>query len=339
MKERSVFMRYRDTDYLHASARAAYLQQHLITEDELLRAAGAGSAQEAYSILSAKQKYKNKDVKDYESSLNEELASAYRLVEEMTGQRGLTDIFRYPADGHNMKVMVKSRAAEGDFSELYKSGGTVDAAVMTDELNKGRFEKVPEVLGHAGIEAAERLAATGEPQIADVVIDKAVIRLISEAAAKTESSIIMEYAAAGTDLVNIRSALRLLRMNADVHTAAGVFSPEGSCTLSEFEEAYSGGYDALKKLAADIFGSERIAEAVELIKHGRPMGVFERKEDRYLMSIFKKAREIPFGIEPVLSFLYFKEHEIKACRVVLTSKLFDVPKEQIAERVRYIYAD
>ena len=45
-------MRYKDTDYLHASARAAYLENQLITEDELLKAAGADYAEEAYRLLS-----------------------------------------------------------------------------------------------------------------------------------------------------------------------------------------------------------------------------------------------------------------------------------------------
>ena len=44
-------MRYKDTDYLHAAARVAYLENQLITKNDLLKAIDAESAKDAYRLL------------------------------------------------------------------------------------------------------------------------------------------------------------------------------------------------------------------------------------------------------------------------------------------------
>ena len=50
----------KDTDYLHASARTSYLENKMVTESQLMRAAGAGSVQEAYNILSSNSVFKDR---------------------------------------------------------------------------------------------------------------------------------------------------------------------------------------------------------------------------------------------------------------------------------------
>lgn len=332
-------MHYKDTDYLHAAARVTYLENQLVTKEDLLKAIDAESAREAYRLLSGRQIFRDHDMENYEKAFEENLAETYALIEDITGDLGLTYIFRYPIDGHNMKVMIKDKLAAGDFSNLYKTGGTVAAQVMKKELDDARFEEVPELLGQAGLTAADQLAKTKDSQIVDLIIDKAVIALMGKKAEDLSCQALTEYVTAKIDLINIKSALRLLKMKKDTYTAARVFAEGGSFTLKELEEAYTMGYDGLKELAGRTAQSERIKEAVTLIKQGQSIAVFEQQEDGCFKDLFDKTRVIPFGIEPVITFLYLKEQEIRAARLVLVSKLFGIPKEQIAERVRYIYAD
>ncbi|MCI5536380.1 MAG: V-type ATPase subunit [Clostridiales bacterium] len=332
-------MRYKDTDYLHAAARVAYLENQLITKNDLLKAIDAESAKDAYRLLSGKHIFRDHSMDEYEQAFEENLAETYDLVEEITGSIGITNMFRYPVDGHNMKVMIKSRAAGGDFSGLYKYGGTVEPDVMQREFNEKDFYHVPDILGEAALEAADELAKTRDSQIVDILVDKAVIALMGKKAAEIDCECLTDYVTAKIDLTNIRSALRLLKMKKDTYTASKVFAEGGSFSIRELEEAYSMGYDGLKKLVERIPQSERMTEAVNLVKQGQSIGVFEQQADGCFRDLFEKARIVPFGIEPVITYLYLKDQEIRACRLVLVSKLYDLPKEKIAERVRYIYAD
>lgn len=332
-------MHYKDTDYLHAAARVTYLENQLIKKDDLLKAIDAGSAKEAYRLLSGRQIFRERAMEDYEKAFEENLMETYLLVEEITGDLGLTHIFRYPIDGHNMKVMIKSKMASGDFSGLYKTGGTVAVSRMKQELDDASFEEVPEALGYAGLEAAEQLAKTRDSQIVDLTIDKAIIAMMGEKARSIDCQALTDYVLARVDLMNIKSALRLLRMKKDTYAAARVFARGGSFTVKELEEAYAMGYDGIRELVNRIPQSERLTEAIVQAKQGQSIGTFEQQEDGCFQDLFEKTKVIPFGIEPVITYLYLKEQEIRACRLVLTSKLFGISKDQIAERLRYIYAD
>lgn len=332
-------MRYRDTDYLHASVRTAYLENLLVSREELVKAAGSDSAEDAFRLLSGKRIFKNSDPGRYEEAFEESLRESYELVEDITNDMGLTYIFRYSIDGHNMKVMVKSRAASGDFSGLYKTGGTVGTGVMAEELRKGHFYHVPEAVGEAGLEAVSLLAKTGDPQAVDIIIDRAVMAEIIRKAAEIDFALLTEYAVVRVDLTNIKAALRLLRIKADVYKAAGIFAEGGSFTLKELKEAYTMGYDGITALTGRLDRTGSLTEAVEGIKRGGSPGLFEQQTERRLSELFEQAAREPFGIGPVISFLYRKEREIRACRFVLVSKLFNIPAEQIKERLGYFYGD
>lgn len=332
-------MRYKDTDFLHASSRIAYMENQLITKEDLMKAVDADSPAEAFRLLSAKNLFKDCSINDYDRAFDKNMEETYRLIEEITNELGLTYIFRYPVDGHNMKVIVKDKIASGDFSDLYKPGGTVSAEVMKQELDGGSFEAVPELLGKAGLEAAEKLAKTKDSQIVDLIIDKAVIALMSRKSEEMDCEALTEYTKAKIDLINIKSALRLMRIKKDAYTAAKVFAEGGSFSVKELEQAYTMGYDGIKSLIVKMQNGERISEAVNEIKNGGSIGVFEKQSDECFRELFENTKIIPFGIEPVIAFLYLKDREIRACRLVLVSKIFGLSKEKITERLRYIYAD
>lgn len=332
-------MHYKDTDYLHAAARVTYLENQLITKEDLFKVIDADTAREAYRMLSSRELLRDHDMKDYEKAFEANLERHYALVEEITGELGLTFLFRYPIDGHNLKVMVKSKMAPGDFSGLYKRGGTIPVNILRKELDDAKFEFVPYTLGEAALEATEQLAKTRDAQIVDLLLDKAVIRLMSEKAAEIECETLSEFVRAKIDLINIKSALRLLRIQKDTYSAASVFAEGGSFTIKELESAYNLGYDGIRQLTRAIPQADRVAEAIAQVKQGSSIAVFEQQEDGCFKDLFDKTKIIPFGIEPVIAFLYRKDQEIRACRMVLASKLFGIAKEQIAERLRYIYAD
>lgn len=332
-------MSYNGTNYFHAVSRIAYLENLLITEDELLKAAGAGSPAEAHRMLSAKAIFHGREIGMYEAAFEEDLMQTYMFIEEITGNSGLTHVFRYPIDGHNMKVMIKSRAVDKRWEHLYESGGTVRTEIMENELSAETFEVVPEKLGKAGLIAAENLARTGDPQTADFIVDKAVLELMSGKADRIGDPALNEYVMLRIDLINLRAALRMFRSGMEEFTVEKVFAPGGNFDLAELKRAYTAGYDGIKLLAAGIPGDQKLADAIEQIKNGSPIDVFERCEGQLFKKMFEKYDTSVFGAEPVIEFLYFKYREIKACRLLFVLKTFDMPEAEIAERLRGIYGN
>jgi len=386
-------MRNRDTRFLHAAARVACLEARLLGKDELYRAAEADTMENAFRMLSERGVFGDRPPEQYEEALEESAARTYELVENITDGIGLTDIFRYPLDGHNLKVMIKEKRA-GDFSELYKAGGTIPPEMMKRELAAERFFAVPERLGRAGLEAAEQLAKTGRPQLVDITVDKAVIALMAERAEGIGCAALAEYVRLKTDLINLQTTLRFLRIDADTYTAARAFAEGGSFGINELEAAYAAGYDGLKVLfrkislneipletvnternrqqagavvnternigyagtSANTEQNRRYAETAVNTGQNREhvgtaantkqdreqigaLGAFEKEAQRCLERLVSRMRTVPFGIEPIIRFLYLKEREIRACRLVMAFKLFDLPEERVKARLGYIYAE
>ncbi|NLD19826.1 MAG: V-type ATPase subunit [Clostridiales bacterium] len=334
-----VFMEKNDTKYLHAAARVHSLENKLISRNELMKVIEVGEAEDAFKFLSGKEMFRNRNVKDYEKAFEVDLGETYKLIENITDNSEITYIFRYPMDGHNLKVYVKSQMTEKSFEELYKETGTFTIDKMREELNSRRFEKVPQKLGEAALTAMDRLAKTRDSQAVDIIIDKAVLLVMREKAEKIGNPLLCRYVASRTDVVNIETAVRLMRMKKDAYQVRKMFAEGGSIDVSDIEESYSTGYEGIGKLIDKANMSRRMSVSVAALKRGEPLTVFEQNIDGCFKDLFAGAKIVPFGLEPVITFLYLKEREIKAVRLVLVSKIFGIPKEQIAERLRYIYAD
>lgn len=328
-----------DTKYLHAAARVHSLENQMISRQELLKAIEAASAQEAFKVLSGKGLFRDFPMKEYEKALEQELKETYQLAENITGKSQITCIFRYPADGHNLKVYAKSQATEGDFEQLYKETGTFSPETMKQELTAKRFDKIPGKLGQAALYAMERLAKTRDPQIASIIIDNAVLELISEKAHEIGNPLLIEYAASKIDLINIETAIRLMRMKKEPYQVRKMLAEGGTLSPADISGEFSAGYEGMLRLTDRAGKKKRMEKSIAALKQGQPLSVFEENLDACFKDLFDRAKIIPFGLEPVIAFLYQKEQEIRAVRLVLAAKLFGLPKDRIAERVRYIYAD
>lgn len=328
-----------DTKYLHAAARVHSLENQMISRQELLKAIEAVSAQEAFKVLSGKGLFRDFSMKEYEKALEQELKETYQLAEDITGKSQITCIFRYPADGHNLKVYAKSQVTEGDFEQLYKETGTFSPETMKQELTAKRFDKIPGKLGQAALYAMERLAKTRDPQIASIIIDNAVLELISEKAHEIGNPLLIEYAASKIDLINIETAIRLMRMKKEPYQVQKMLAEGGTLSPADISGEFSAGYEGMLRLTDRAGKKKRMEKSIAALKQGQPLSVFEENLDACFKDLFDRVKIIPFGLEPVIVFLYQKEQEIRAVRLVLAAKLFGLPKDRIAERVRYIYAD
>ena len=60
--------------------------------------------------------------------------------------------------------------------------------------------------------------------------------------------------------------------------------------------------------------------------------------DDYIVSLTKEAKKINYGPEVPFAYLMAKENEIRNLRILLVSKLNNLPKNFIKERLRETYA-
>ena len=329
---------YRDTDYLHATARVRALENGMVTRRDFQKMIDAKTAEEAYKVLSDAPICHGVPMEGYEAALEQNLLDAYQLLDRIAPGSGLTQLFRCQYDGHNLKTAIKARRATGDVSGVYSGLGNLPAKEITAQLESGRLTGIPTPLAQAALEASEALAKTGDPQAVDILLDRGILASMAQQAEKIPSPFLQKYVAAQIDIANIRAAVRLGRMGKNAFFLGKVLAPGGRIPLSAITEAYTKGTDAILAVVSSSPYEKALEPAFDSIRTGGSLSLFEKLCDNALVEVLDVVRRIPFGIEPLLAYLAAKEGETKAARIVMASKLAGVPSQQITERLRETYA-
>ena len=93
---------------------------------------------------------------------------------------------------------------------------------------------------------------------------------------------------------------------------------------------------------ARLFHGSALSAAAEAgsalaVPNGGALTEFERLCDDALMAYIAKARMIPFGEQPVAAYLYAREAEATAIRIILTGRMAGIDGTTIRQRLRRAY--
>ena len=328
--------RYRDTDYLHGSARVRALENAMVTRRDLQKMIDARTPEEAYKVLSDAAICRGLPMEEYEKGLERNLREAFALVEEAAPAKGLVRFFRLRYDGHNLKTAVKAKRHPA--GAIYSSLGNLSPEAAAEGLDQGKLPGLPAPLEEAALEALDILARTGDPQMVDIRIDRGVLEAMAQEARELGNPFVERYAAAQADMANIRAAVRLKRLKKSAQFLGKVLVPGGRVPPEALSDAYVKGWDALAGVVSASPYGRALEPAWDSVRGGGSLSLFEKLCDNALTAMLEEARTIPFGLEPLAAYLAGKECETKAARIVMASKLAGAEPQQITERLRETYA-
>lgn len=256
-------------------------------------------------------------------------------VADAAGRKELIDLFRIPHDYHNAKLMVKCGGDPRKCLRLLSTAGRVDPDVLAEAFRDGdSLHLLPPAMERSVREASEILAATRNPQRADVVLDLSAFGEMRDAADRLHDAAAAGYVGLLTDSYNLKTAVRALRMKKRPEHIGRLLAPGGSVDAEELVgkiragESFAGLYafSALEKAAA--LGEEAVT--------GERITAFEKETDQAVPASLQDTCFITFGVGPVLHYLVLLEHQTTALRMILTGSLMKIPMETIRERLREI---
>jgi V/A-type H+-transporting ATPase subunit C len=149
---------------------------------------------------------------EVEDAISRRRAEIFADIAARVPEKKLTEAFELKYDYHNVKVVLKSRAAGVDGEHMLSASGRVKAEALYEAYNTDDYRYLPGTLAAAMADARGILARTNNPQLADFRLDRAYFEELREAAASMSGSYLGEYAAVLIDGANLRSAVRTLRM-------------------------------------------------------------------------------------------------------------------------------
>jgi V/A-type H+-transporting ATPase subunit C len=313
----------------------------LLDKSKLDRMIDAGSAEEALKVLKETE-YGSlvasiKRADEYEIILSEELNRTYNLMYEISPVKALVDLMSIKYDYHNVKVILKGIFLNEDLSHLIISVGSLDPSKLKKIIENKELSDFPEVIRKGINDATIIFENTKDPQMIDIILDKYMFKSLIHIKDEMKDTFIDKYVATLIDSTNLKTLLRVKKQNKDREFLESVIIEGGFLNKDKI-------LSMLNDEAENMYGKISTSSYSEFIKNGLEyysktgsVSLLEKLFDNYIMQMMKAAKIIPFGVEPLLAYIYAKETEIKIIRIIMVGKINNISGELVRERLRDIY--
>ena len=326
----------KDTDYLFISTYLHSRERDLLTAARMERMIDAPTAEEAAKVLTeiGYGEFDASSQRELGQALAQEQEKLFQDLYRFVPDKAVVDVFKVKYDYHNLKALLKARATGGDAGRLLLDAGRVGVEDLRRAVTEGDYSGLPEALRQAAAEAGEVLSATGDPQLADFLLDRAYYAEMLSAAKATGSGFLVRYVQATIDASNLRSAVRTLRMKKGADLLKRVLVEGGTIRTDSVQSAALGGS------LEELYRPTSLRQAAELgtaAANGGSLTAFEKACDDAVTAIAAGAKSVPFGVEAVISYLAAKEIEFTAVRIIMSSRMAGIGGDTIRERLREAY--
>lgn len=327
----------KEYDYLYISARIHAMETKLLTRERMERMLSARSAEEASKVLSecGYGDFPSLTPAAIEHTLDEARLSLFSELRRAAPDPAIVDVFCIKYDYHNAKVLLKAEATGQSPDGLLLDAGRYPAARLKEDYVQGDLSRYSAAFAQAVAQAKELLASSGDPQSADLLLDRAYYTEMLAAAKAARSPFLEGYVRLSIDSVNLRSVVRAARMGKGPDFLRRVLLPEGNVKTDSLLAAGSGAAD-LAGVFTHTYLTAAAQEGAEAMRGGS-LTQFERLCDNALTAYLSQGKRVAFGEHPLIGYLYAKENELTTIRIILTGRMAGLDAETIRERLRESY--
>ena len=330
----------KESDYLYSTSRVKSIEKHMLTHERAEKMIDAKTMEDAIRVLDdCYYGYSNEisDFDNYENLLTEEHKKTYDFIKSIAPDAEHFNIFLYPYDYHNLKVLMKNEYLNKDETDILVDTGTIELNILKHALKERSFSELTENMGKALNEVIEDFPKTKDPQLIDVILDRYCFDEMLKAAEKTNNEFIIDYVKMQIDSNNIKTYVRLKKMNKSWDFFSKVFLQGGNIHEHIFIRNYDESFEKFGELLLAYDFKEVFLEGTEALAETGKFTKLEKLLDNKLMEHVKSAKYFPYGIEALAGYLIAKDNEIKIARIILAGKTAGISPELIRERLRETY--
>ncbi len=319
-------------DFIYAVSRIRVKETKLLSSKHIEQMLSMPDAESVVRFLHEKGwGSDNQHFDDSKSIISLETRKLWELIKELGVDLSDFDFIRIQNDFHNLKASVKAVYTESDAEHLFISGGKYDAHHIYSCVKASEFSSLPEVLSLVAEEAYKTLLKTSDGQLCDMIIDKACLSYIYEFGKNCSCSLIKEYCELYVASSDIKIAIRGAMLQKSYDFMVSSMSCCDSLDIAKLSRAASKG---LEEVISYIQTTD-YRYAVEHIK--KSLSAFEKWCDNKIMSLAKQSKSDPFTIAPIAAYIFAKQNEMKAVRLILTAKENYLDASTVSERIRDMY--
>jgi V/A-type H+-transporting ATPase subunit C len=327
----------RDTDYLYISSRLKALENDMLSREKLGRLVSARSGEDAVKLLveNGWEPFDPQDLGALERVMACRQQAMFALLYRYAPDGRVVDLFRLRYDYHNLKVLIKTLALGTPAPRLLSQAGTLPPAVLGHALREKEWGLLPPVMCQAAQEASELLARTGDSQLADLLLDRAMTAQMLALAEEIESEFLLGYVRLFIDVSNLRVITRAALSGKGFDYLRRAVFPGGN--VSDGRLICDVSPDLLRLRFGTGALSQAAQAAAEALEAGGSLAALDLACDNALMCYIRSARLIAFGEAHVVAYLLARESELVAVRIVMAGRNAGLTEGQILERLRMSY--
>lgn len=346
-------MKYQPEAYAYSTARIRSMETRLCRREQLERMADTKTIPELMSLLAEMGVTDGKrdtagvpDGETVELLLETQLRRAFSEVADMLPDPSALRFWQYPYDCHNLKVAIKCVARGISTEGRMSSCGTVapermiqivkNVSSLTPKTMADGPSPLPKHLEEAIPAAVENFEKTNNPQLVDLVLDRACFSDMLDGAQATEVPFAERLVQTRIDLLNLLFAVRILRRHAPdaVWLWDNARLEGGSIEAVALRDAVERADEQALLACAEETPYVALAE---MLSADATLSVLEKTADNTLIRTAREARDVLCGMEVPLAYLLAVEQNVKNLRIVVTGRLSGLPAGEIRERLRECY--
>lgn len=355
-------------EFVNATARLRYLEMQMLTGEQTLLLLHTPGREERLEILAAAGYTQLEEGLLHAVGFNELLYRALAGFCAETGDispygRGYLNLFLFHYDLHNIKATVNSvwtgppKHAAQEEALLPEEQGPVpyllpipaERAALYELLRRGVETEVParEEFFADLYRSAMALRLEKGRKAAQEYMDRRYFAALTAWSGEWGVPLFSQLVAVKIDFYNILSALRLRRiheMNESYKTKEAaeilenrVLVPGGLALREEVLAFYGQPATLLPGLLAAQPYMPFLQTGLEAFAHTGKLYLLEKNMDDYTMQMLQAKRDIPYGPEPFIGYLYGRQTEVNNLKLIFTAWSTALGNETAEERLRNTY--
>jgi len=326
--------------YPYATGKIRVLEKWLPDKTDIERMIGAESFEDAFRVLNdtdLADNLRGLDAHDFQKALNEDLAQTRSLIEKISPDENLFKAIFIKYDFSNIKLLFKARFNENvDYKNNFISFGVCQKDNLVDYIiNDNKKILLDKKIKKAIENIATVTRKQQSPQIIDEICDQEYFKLVLEYARKINNSFISNFYKLKIDVANLKILLRGKALNKNEKEIKLMFVAEGKIPQKNLFSLYSKDDEALIKFLKACF-SKSEEKLFEDYFREKNLWQLEKAFDNLLFNFLRKAKNITFGPEIILSYFYTKELISSNIRLIMVAKLNKAETIEIKDRLRDI---
>ncbi len=330
--------------YGYTVARLRALENRLLDEAFLSRLIESDSLEAAVKAL-GETSYSPwlldmKTPLEFDKAIESEMIHCYSEVGSFTPDPLLVALCRLLYDVHNVKVLIKSviLRSQGGKSrfELLSHLGNIDTDRLVLAIEGEEYWELPFGFAEAIPQALEAWNQNHNILEVEKILDGAYLKNLLKIAEDLEMEQVLKWVRIRIDGENLKTLLRLSRLDVDRRTVASFLHEGGTVSVSSLISMFS---EPVENWARAIGYADISALLVPFQAEGDFNGQliqFEKDLDNFVSDGIAESRYGTFEPANVARYLWAKEMEAKNLRVVLVSVSNGVEKDAIRGLLRHV---